>query len=58
MDAGIGSIFYFRAKPSRLRNHYIKKFGAVPLGQYDPFRWILWEDAAEKIISEYEKAVN
>lgn len=58
MDAGFGGVLYFRAKTSQLRDHYIKKFGAVPLGQYDPFRLIIWEDAAEEIISEYEKAVN
>ena len=58
MDAGFGGVLYFRAKTSQLREYYIKTFGAVPLGQYDPFRLIIWEDAAEDIISNYEKAVN
>lgn len=31
----------------------MKAFGAVPLGQYDPFRMIIWEDAAYQLISEY-----
>lgn len=48
---------FFRAKTTELRSYYMKEFGAVPLGQYDPFRMIIWEDAAEQIVSEY-KAVN
>ena len=26
----------------------------MPLGSYDPFRLIIWEDAAEHIIAEYQ----
>lgn len=43
----------FRAKTTELRTYYMKAFGAVPLGQYDPFRMIIWEDAAYQLISEY-----
>lgn len=34
---------------------FMKEFGAVPLGQYDPMRMIIWEDAANEIISQYEE---
>lgn len=57
VDAGFGGVLFFRAKTTELRSYYMKEFGAVPLGQYDPFRMIIWEDAAEQIVSEY-KAVN
>ena len=52
VDAGFGGVLFFRAKTTELRTYYMKAFGAVPLGQYDPFRMI-WEDAAEQLISEY-----
>lgn len=57
IEAGFGGVLYFRAKTTELREYYMKEFGAVPLGQYDPFRMIIWEDAAEEILTEY-KAVN
>lgn len=57
IDAGFGGVLFFRAKTSELRAYYMKEFGALPLGQYDPFRLIIWEDAAAELISEY-KAVN
>lgn len=50
-------MLYFRAKTTELREYYMKEFGAVPLGQYDPFRMIIWEGVAEEILTEY-KAVN
>ena len=53
VDAGFGGVLFFQAKTSELRTYYIKTFGAVPLGQYDPFRMIIWEDAAKQLISEY-----
>lgn len=45
---------YFKAKTSELREYYGRVFGAVSLGQYDPFRMIIWEDAAQAILSSYE----
>lgn len=57
VDAGFDGVIFFRAKTTELRSYYMKEFGAVPLGQYDPFRLIVWEDAAAAILSEYE-AVN
>lgn len=57
VDEGFDGVIFFRAKTTELRSYYMKEFGAVPLGQYDPFRLIVWEDAAAEILSEYE-AVN
>ena len=54
MDAGYGGVIYFKAKTTELREYYIKHFGAVPLGSYDPFRLIIWEDAAQQMIAEYQ----
>ena len=49
---------FFRAKTTELRQYYMKEFGAVPLGQYDPFRLILWEDDAMKLLLSYEEAAE
>ena len=54
VEAGFGGVLFFKAKTSELREYYIREFGAMPLGSYDPFRLIIWEDAAERIISEYQ----
>ena len=54
MDAGFDGVIYFKAKTSRLREYYIQQFGAMPLGSYDPFRLIIWEDAAQNLIAEYQ----
>ena len=54
LDAGFDGVLYFRAKTSELVSYYMKELGAVPLGQYDSFRMILWEDAAQTIISNYD----
>lgn len=35
--------------------YHIHEFGACHAGSYDPFRLIIWEDAAETILSEYRK---
>lgn len=47
-------VIYFKAKTSELREYYGRVFDAVSLGQYDPFRMIIWEDAAQAILSSYE----
>ncbi len=52
--AGYDGVIYFKAKTSELKNYYMKSFGAVPLGSYDPFRLIIWEDAARELLSYYE----
>lgn len=55
LEAGFGGVLFFRAKTSELREYYKREFGAVQLGQYDPFRMIIWEDVAEAILTEYRE---
>lgn len=52
-EAGFGGVIFFKAKTTRLREYYIQQFGAMPLGHYDPFRLIIWEDAAQRLIAEF-----
>ena len=33
----------------------MREFDARQVGAYDPFRLVLWEDAAEALISEYRR---
>ena len=58
IEWGFDGVLYFRAKTSELREYYGKEFGAVPLGQYDQFRMIIWEDAAQAILASYENEVD
>ncbi len=53
MDAGFDGVLYFKAKTSRLREYYIKEFGAMPLSSFDPFRLAIWEDAAATLVQEF-----
>jgi len=57
-ECGFDGVIYFKAKTSELREYYGRTFGAVPLGQYDPFRMIIWEDAAEAILASYGNEVD
>lgn len=54
-DAGFGGVLFFRAKTTELVKYYMQEFGAVRLGQYDPFQMIIWDEAAEEIISDFKK---
>lgn len=51
---GYDGVLVFKAKTDTLLEYYIREFGARPVSRYDPFRLVLWEDAAQKLISEYE----
>lgn len=53
IDSGFGGVVFFKAKTSELREYYIRQFNATPLGSYDPFRLIIWEDAAQRIVAEF-----
>ena len=53
LDAGYDGVLYFKAKSDRLREYYIDNFGALPLGRYDPYRLVIWEEAAAQIIADY-----
>ena len=58
MGAGFGSVLVFRTKTSDLLNYYQREFGARQVGVYDPFRLVIWEDAAERLIAEYRRGIN
>ena len=58
MDAGFDGVLVFRAKTSELLEYYAREFGARQVAAYDPFRMVIWEDAAEKIINEFRSEQN
>lgn len=58
MDAGFDGVLVFRAKTSELLEYYAREFGARQVAAYDPFRMVIWEDAAERIISEFRGYPN
>ncbi len=58
MDAGFDGVLVFRAKTSELLEYYAREFGARQVAAYDPFRMVIWEDAAERLISEYRRDPN
>lgn len=58
MDAGFDGVLVFRAKTSDLLEYYAREFGARQVAAYDPFRMVIWEDAAERIIAEYRRDHN
>ena len=53
--AGYGGVLVFKAKNDNLLEYYMKEFGAVQVGRYDPYRLVIWEDEAEEIISAYRE---
>jgi len=55
LDAGFDGVLFFKAKTSRLLEYYIREFGARQVGSFDPFRLVIWEDAAQHLISEFQK---
>lgn len=58
MDAGFDGVLVFRAKTSELLEYYAREFGARQVAAYDPFRMVIWEDAAERIIAGYRRDSN
>lgn len=55
MEAGFDGVLVFRAKTSELLDYYQREFGARQVGAYDPFRLVIWEDAAKQLIAEYRR---
>lgn len=55
LDAGFDGVLVFKAKTSDLLDYYARAFGARRAAAYDPFRMIIWEDAAEQIIAEFRR---
>ena len=52
-DHGFDGVLYFRAKTTELVEYYSKEFGAIAPMRYDPFRMLILEEAAEKLVSDY-----
>lgn len=52
---GFNGVLVFKAKTSELAEYYIQAFGARHAGSYDPFRLVIWEDAAVQLIREYQE---
>ncbi len=55
--AGYDGILVFKAKTSELVTYYMQEFGAQHVGSYDPFRLVIWEDAAEEILKVYWREI-
>lgn len=53
IDAGFDGVIYFKAKTDELRKYYMKEIGATPVGHYDPYRLVIWEDAAQDNIADF-----
>ncbi|WP_317394499.1 hypothetical protein [Agathobaculum desmolans] len=53
LDSGFGGVVMFKAKTSELLDYYKREFGAMQVASYDPFRLVIWEDAAIKILSDF-----
>ena len=58
LDAGFDGVLVFKAKTSDLLDYYARAFGALRAAAYDPFRMIIWEDVAERIIAEFRRDSN
>ena len=58
LDAGFDGVLVFKAKTSELLDYYVRAFGARRVASYDPFRMIIWEDSAERIIAEFRRDSN
>ena len=56
MENGYDGVLVFKAKTSELVEYYIREFGASRVGSYDPFRLVIWEDAARELIDYFERS--
>jgi hypothetical protein len=57
MEKGFDGVLLFKAKTSELVDYYRREFGACSVGAYDPFRLVIWDDAARRLLAEYENEV-
>lgn len=55
-ESGYGGVFVFRAKTSELVQYYTSEFGASHVGAHDPFRLVIWEEAAERLMQRFERS--
>ena len=56
MENEYDGVLAFKAKTSELVEYYIREFGASHVGSYDPFRLVIWEDAARELIDYFERS--
>ena len=56
MENGYDGVLVFKAKTSELVEYYIREFGASHVGPYDPFRLVIWEDAAQELVDYFERS--
>ena len=56
MENGYDGVLVFKAKTSELVEYYIREFGASHVGSYDPFRLVIWEDAAQELLDYFERS--
>ena len=56
MESEYDGVLAFKAKTSELVEYYIREFGASHVGSYDPFRLVIWEDAARELIDYFERS--
>lgn len=54
LESGFDGVLVFKAKTTELVEYYIREFGARHAGSYDPFRLVIWEDAAQELIKPFE----
>lgn len=55
LKEGCDGVLIFKAKTTKLVNYYKTAFGAQSVGSYDPFRLVIWEDAAADIMMEFQE---
>lgn len=58
LDAGFDGVLIFKAKTSELMSYYMERYGARQVASYDPFRLVIWEDAAAAILSDFIAEVH
>ena len=56
IENGYDGVLVFKAKTSELVEYYIREFGASHAGSYYPFRLVIWEDAAQLLIKDFERS--
>ena len=56
MENGYDGVLVFKAKTSELVEYYIRELGASHVGSYDPFRLVIWEDAAQELVDYFKRS--
>lgn len=53
LESGFDGIVVLKAKTTKLREYYMREFGALPVGRHNPFQLVIWDDAAQVMISGF-----